>query len=415
VESYKVITVTHKTTHVSKLKDYLLSDGDSGFPVQRLTEMKESLQLQELYYLNTCNRITFFFVSDRPVDRAFLSGLFSFINPAFNESLLDMHLRSAQVYEGEAAVRHLFDVASSLDSLVVGEKEILRQLKEAYTACRKHGLCGDNIRLAIEQAVVLAKRICTETRLGERPVSVVSLAFREMLQTGVDKEVPIVMIGAGQTNNLLSNLLIKYGFSQVTVFNRSADKAMALAAKLGGRGYSLSQIMEVQVRPQVIITCTGSHDPIVDVPLMKHWGIDPQLPVTIVDLGVPANVDIQVIARYLVNYIHVGGLEKIAEENRAFRQHEMQHAEELIADFMGIFRKLHRERQLERAMGEIPGKVKALRKRTLDVFKKDLNALDPQSREVLEKMMDYMEQKYVGMPYKIAKRNLLQLDIPEKS
>ncbi|HYC27480.1 MAG TPA: glutamyl-tRNA reductase, partial [Chitinophagaceae bacterium] len=385
MESYKLITVTHKTTHISRLKDYLLTEEDSDFPARRLTELKESMQLSELFYLNTCNRVTFFFVNEGKADKKFMSNLFSFINPRFDKALLDVHMRSAQVFEGDAAVRHLFDVSASLDSLVVGEREILRQLKDAYAKCRKYGLCGDSIRLVMEQAIVLSKKVCNETRLAEKPVSVVSLAFREMMQVGLDKYVAIAMIGAGQTNSMLANLLEKYGFQNVAVFNRTIEKAEELAQKVGGKAYHLSQIYEVKLQPRLIISCTGAAEPVVDTKLMKHWQIDPELPVTIMDLGVPANVDGKVLKKYKANYIHVAGLEKIAEENKAFRQKEMQKAEALIEDFMETFHKIHRERLVERAMGEIPGKVKALRSRAYSVFKKDIEHMDAESREVLEK------------------------------
>jgi len=415
VESYKVITVTHKTTHISRLKDYLLKEETSTFPYHLLAALKDRLDLKELFYLNTCNRVTFFFVNDQPVDRSFLSSLFHFINPGFDDALLDVHVDSTQVFEGEEAVHHLFQVAASIDSLIIGEREIMRQMKEAYTNCREHGLCGDNIRLVMEQAIVLSKKVCNETRLSEKPVSVVSLAFREFLQIVDNKDVEIVMIGAGQTNNLLANMLEKYGYLNVTVFNRSADKAHMIAHRFTGKSYPLSSIKKVALHPQVIIACTSSHDAIVDESLMKYWGIDPLQPITIIDLGVPVNVDIKVVAKYIVNYIHVAGLEKMAEKNKAFRQKEMGKAEFLINNYMETFRELHLERQVERAMGEIPVKVKALRSRAYDVFRKDIDSLDVTGRETLEKMMDYLEQKYIGMPIKIAKKTLLKKHLTDRS
>ncbi|MBK6274223.1 MAG: hypothetical protein IPF58_05710 [Saprospirales bacterium] len=98
MQAYKVITITHKTTKVNKLKDYLLSDADtSDFPANRLKELKESFGIEELLYLNTCNRVTFFFTHDKKIDNKFLKDLFSFINPNLTKELINLHLSKALV------------------------------------------------------------------------------------------------------------------------------------------------------------------------------------------------------------------------------------------------------------------------------------------------------------------------------
>ena len=126
MQRYKVVTITHKTAKVNRLKDYLLTDEDtSDFPVNRLREFKESFGIDELLYLNTCNRVTFLFTNDKKIDNKFLKDLFLFINPHFNKELLNLHLTKALVFEGEDAMRHFMGVAASLDSLVIGEREIL--------------------------------------------------------------------------------------------------------------------------------------------------------------------------------------------------------------------------------------------------------------------------------------------------
>ena len=173
MQRYKVVTITHKTAKVNRLKDYLLSDTDtSDFPANRLRELKDSFAMDELLYLNTCNRVTFFFTNDKKIDNKFLRDLFMFINPHFNKELINLHLSKALVFEGADAVKHFMGVAASFDSLVIGEREILGQIKAAYSKSKRLGLCQDAIRIAVEQAIVFAKRTYTKTRIGEKPVYV---------------------------------------------------------------------------------------------------------------------------------------------------------------------------------------------------------------------------------------------------
>ncbi|HPA37029.1 MAG TPA: hypothetical protein PLA16_11735, partial [Chitinophagales bacterium] len=210
MQSYKVVTITHKTAKVNRLKDYLVSSiGDSDYPAERLKELKDAFAIHELLYLNTCNRVTFFFTCDKKIDNKFLKDLFQFINPDLNKELVNLHISKALVFEGEDAVKHFMGVAASLDSLVIGEREILGQIKTAYLNAKKHDLCGDDIRLAYQQAIVFAKKIHCDTRIGEKPISVVSLAFRTLLEQGISKDSNMLIIGAGQTNNLMANLLTK--------------------------------------------------------------------------------------------------------------------------------------------------------------------------------------------------------------
>ena len=183
MQRYRVVTITHKTAKVNRLKDYLIADSDedvADYPAKRLKELKNAFEIDELLYLNTCNRVTFFFTSDRVIDNKFLKDLFLFINPNFNKELINLHLSKAMVFEKEDAVKHFMGVAASFDSLVIGEREILGQIKSAYMNAKKHGLCGDDIRLAFQQAIVFAKKIHCDTRIGEKPVSVVSIAFRRI-------------------------------------------------------------------------------------------------------------------------------------------------------------------------------------------------------------------------------------------
>ena len=410
MQAYKVITITHKTTKVNKLKDYLLSDADtSDFPANRLKELKESFGIEELLYLNTCNRVTFFFTHDKKIDNKFLKDLFSFINPNLTKELINLHLSKALVFEGEDAIKHIFGVTASLDSLVIGEREILGQIKQAYQQSKKHQLCGDTIRLAYQQAIVFAKKIHSETRIGEKPISVVSLAFRSLTARNFFKYANILIIGAGQTNNLMANLLTKDGTeNKVSVYNRTLSKAEELAARFkNAQAFELGKLAHHKEDIDVILTCTGANYAVLTKDIFDKI-VPKHRKVTIVDLAVPQDVEDEVIELKNVDYIDIASLEKKAQENLQFRKGELYIAEALLDEFVIGFNELYKERRLELALSNIPNEVKNIKNNAIQqTFKKDIESLDQNSKDVLEKVMQYMEEKYIALPFKAAKKNLL--------
>lgn len=409
MQRYKIVTITHKTAKVSSLKDYLVSDEDtSDYPHLRLHALKEAFKLDELLYLNTCNRVTFFFTYNKSIDQKFLKDLFQFVNPNFNKELVNLHISKALVFEGSDAIKHLFGVAASMDSLVLGEREILGQLKTAYLNSKKYNLCGDDIRLAYQQAIVFAKKIHCETRIGEKPVSVVSLAYRTLAERNFFHYANLLIIGAGQTNNLMANLLTKHETKNVVIYNRTSIKAMDLAARFkNAKAFSLEKLAHHKEDVDVILTCTGANFPVLTKAIFDKL-VPKNRKVTIVDLAVPQDVDDEVIAMKNVDYIDISSLEKKAHENMQFRKSELYKAEALLDEFIKAYAELHKERRLELALADIPIAVKDIRRRAItQTFKKDIAKLDENSKEVLEKVIQYMEEKYIALPFKASKKSLL--------
>ncbi|HQV77547.1 MAG TPA: glutamyl-tRNA reductase [Chitinophagales bacterium] len=409
MQRYKVVTITHKTATVSKLKDYLLSDSDtSDFPANRLAELKSKFKFDELMYLNTCNRVTFFFTYNKSIDHKFLKSLFEYINPDFNKELISFHISKALVFEGVDAVKHLFSVAASLDSLVLGEREILGQLKNAYLQSKKNNLCGDDIRLAYQQAIVFAKKIHCETRIGEKPVSVVSLAYRSLSERKFFDFANLLIIGAGQTNNLMANLLTKHETKNVVVYNRTIGKAIDLAARFNNaKAFSLEKLAYHKDDVDVILTCTGANFTVLSKDIFDKL-VPKNRKVTIVDLAVPQDVDDDVIALKNVDYIDIASLERKAQENMQFRKSELYKAEAILEEFLKSYNDLFKERRLELAFADIPNEVKNIKHKALHVaFKKDIEKLDVNSRDILDKVMQYMEDKYIALPFKASKKSLL--------
>jgi len=220
IGGYKILTVTHHNVKLNTLGQYAFSCEDTELP-DHLFSLKEHAEIDEIMYLSTCNRIMYFFYTDQKIDTPFITSFFKHVNNSVDLATLEQ----VSQYEGREALNHLFEVAASMNSLVVGEREILRQLRESYQKCYDLKLTGDHIRIAMTAAVEGAKEIYARTRIGEKPVSIVSLAIQKLLSHKVARNARILLVGAGQTNTLVAKFLRKHEFKNITIFNRSLDRA----------------------------------------------------------------------------------------------------------------------------------------------------------------------------------------------
>lgn len=405
LDKYKIITVTHKRINLKEISQYAIHASDNAALEVRLHELKEQFRLSEIMYLSTCNRIMFFFVHDQPLDAAFTYEFFQHINPTLSEEQLSEVNDHAMQLEGMDALEHLFDVAASIDSLVIGERQILGQLRESYDQCKNWGLTGDNIRLAMDHAVVSAKKVYSNTRIGEKPVSVVSLAIQKLLRTNLSKEARLLIIGAGQTNQLVGKFLAKSGFTNVTVFNRTLAKAKQIAQIVNGRAGTLDDLAAYSGGFDGIIICTGSTTPILNAPLYRQLQNGEAGRKVIIDLAIPHNVHAEVPEQFDVQYIEIEGLRNLAKENMAFREKEVGRAKGLLADLLVEFPLIYKQRQVEIAMQSVPTEIKAIKSHAMnEVFRKEVDSLDEHTRELVERMLSYMEKKCIGIPMKAARQ-----------
>ena len=313
--------------------------------------------------------------------------------------------QSIEYYEDELAIHHLYEVASSVDSLVIGEREILRQLRQAYQKCNtQFGITGDKLRIAMQMTVKSAKMVYGNTRIGEKPVSIVSLAVKKLLQSSPPDNARVIIIGAGQTNVLMSNFLKKYKFSHTAVFNRTLEKAEELAARLDGYAYTLDDLKTFDKGFDIMIICTGSTAKFIDQPVYTQLLQGDKNQKIIVDLSVPSNIDAEVLANNDIHHIEIDSLKKLAEDNLAFRRKEISKVKEILADRVVEFKEIYRQRQIEIDHNHIPSEIKAIKDRAMNlVYKKQLDNLDPKTRDLIEEMMSYMEKKCIAVPIKKAK------------
>lgn len=407
----RVVAFTHKSTPLKELNSYFIPDENR---MEQLKRLKHDAGLDELMYIATCNRVEFVFSSAAPCDAVFLDRFLRRLKPEYNDAQLDAATNHALVYEGAEALEHLFRVASSMDSLVVGEREIITQVRKSYDECRAAGLTGDLIRLAVQATINTAKRVYTETKIATNPVSVVSLAERQLRNLRLPKTSRVLVIGAGETNTNLCKYLLKQGFRKFSVFNRTLENARLLAAMLesetvSAQAFALSGLQDYREGFDVLVTCTGSASAVVSLAQYKVLLAGDDTQKVVIDLAMPADIDPSILHQFDVHHIGIEELKSVAEKNLIERQAELKFAEQIIAGQLNDFHRIVKTRNLELKMRDVPEKLREIRNRAVnEVFARDIESLDEHSREVLEKVISYMEKKYISVPMVMAKEILLE-------
>lgn len=406
LDSFKVIAFTHKNLPFDLIGKLHLSQDEQQ---KVLVSFKEHFCLSEFMFLSTCNRIELLIKSQLSVNRLVVKEMALFLNATLNNFETSQLSEAAEIYEAQRAVEHLLKVASSLESLVIGEREIITQVRKSYDFCNELGLTGDFIRLLIKQTIETAKDIYTNTNIAKNPVSVVSLAYRQLRDLGIKNEARIVFIGSGETNTTMANYLQKHKFANFTVFNRSLTNAKKLASLLNGNAYELSEISNFSQGFDVLIVCTASSEVIVTEKLFKSLLQNSTNKKVVIDLSLPANVDAEVAKHKQVHYIDINSIKSKAEANLQLRKNEIVKCEEIVKQRAELFNSIYEERRIELAFGSVPKQVKAIKELALnEVFAKDIMRLDDSSKEVLDKVLNYMEKKYNAVAIKTAKDVLLR-------
>ncbi len=405
VKRFNVIAFTHTGIGLNELGQFHLEPQEVAAKMQQL---KTDLALEEIMYLSTCNRVELIFVADNDVDHLFIVQLIHTFQPEWTDEHVLSIAKKTRFWSGINAVNHLIEVASSLDSMVLGEREIITQVRNAYDYARKHHLSGDTIRVVIRQTIETAKKVYTETSISKKSVSVVSLAYQTFAKKNIPRDARILIIGAGITNQNLCKFLVKDGYTNFTVYNRTLDKAEKLTEAIGGTAQRLSQLTQHNGGFDVLISCTGAAQVIVNREIYRHLLSDKKKK-TIIDLAIPEDIDAEIIEKYKTDYISVASIKEIADKNLAERRKELLKARHIIFDSLEQFKEIYKMRQMERRMQIIPKKVKEIRANAVNtVFSKELDELDDESKIVLDKILNYMEKKYVSIPMLMAKEMITE-------
>lgn len=248
-------------------------------------------QIREMVILSTCNRVELYAVTTNPS----FDPLEAFLSETQNVPIFDF---SSYVYrlKNDVAVKHLLDVAAGLDSIVIGEPQILGQVTDAYSAARQQGTSGKILSRLFQTAIHAGKRARTETTIAHNPASISSVAVN--LISEVVSDLPtaqIMVLGAGEMAELAVEALRKRGTERITVVNRTLQRAQELARRWDGQAAAFEMLLELLSESDIVITSTGAphtiiHDPMVEKAMEQR----PDRPLVLMDIAVPRDVDPEV-------------------------------------------------------------------------------------------------------------------------
>ena len=402
----KVIAFTHKYVDLKDLGKFVICNECLE---SSLESVKAKFDIPEIFYLGTCNRVEFVFTAEQTLDSNFVKDFILTLNLPVSEDQVDNFVNQVVVYEDVEALNHLLRISCSLESLVVGEKEILAQVRKAYETCRVSGFTGDYLRLIMSRVVKTAKEVYTNTGIARKPISVVSLAYRKLRELKMCTNARILIVGAGETNRNIAKYLKKHKFSNFAVFNRSIENARTLASELGGDAYGLQDLKTYKGGFDVIITCTSATEPIITNEIYQSLLNGDKSRKVIVDLAVPNDTCPEVLEKNPVTFIEVHSLQEIANSNLKERYDELVNAERIICQNIEEFKPVLKQRRVEIAMRQVPEKIKEIKENAMTkVFADEIEGMDDNSREVLARVMNYMEKKYISVPMVMAKDILIK-------
>jgi glutamyl-tRNA reductase len=384
-----VLGLSHKTAPVAIREKFAI--GEEALP-QAAERARAVPGCKETFLVSTCNRVELYAACDdaSAVEDA-LGAVMAEVGGA-TPGLVRPHLYA---HMGPLAVRHLFRVASSLDSLVVGEPQVLGQLKAAYESCRKGGQTGPTLHRAMERAFAVAKKVRSETGIGRNSVSVSSVAADLARQIfGELSACSVLLVGAGKMGELAARHFKSHGARDLFVANRNFDRARALAETLGGHPRGLDELETLLTHAEIVVTSTGAANHIITTAMVKRaLKARKYRPIFFIDIAVPRNIEPAINGLDNVYLYDVDDLSVIANENLASRKREAEAAEALVASEAERFLR-------DLAGGAVTPTLQALRRKADDLKAAELERamrklgdLDEKQRKTVEMLADGVVNK----------------------
>lgn len=319
---YLSVSFTHKNTDISVRERLALDNDAKKEQISRL--LKSSKNILELAVLSTCNRVEILaYCDDLKSSSRHIVRCMAIFSGIFEDELFER----ADIYENSGALHHLFSVASSLDSLVVGETQIVGQLKDAFKFANSAGVCGSNLNKALEYAIKCAAQVRNETQISKNPISVSSVAVAKAKEIfGTLEGKTAVVVGAGEMGELAARHLLSSG-ANVIIINRSTERVEALVDELGERASwdSILKLKDYINGYDLIFSSTAAPHPIIIDALIEPQNFHRYF----FDIAVPR--DVMLTCSPNISVFAVDDLDQIVRANLALREEQAQIAYSIVA------------------------------------------------------------------------------------
>lgn len=383
-----VIGLNHKTAPIDIRERLAFQESEIEEALQRIRSIPS---IRETMILSTCNRVEIYATS-KEVEKA-VQELKQFLSE-IHQFPLERFERNLYLLIGEEAVRHIFRVASSLDSMVVGEPQILGQIKEAYQRANESKASGVILHRLLHRAFHVAKRVRTETKISSSAVSVSSVAV-ELAQRifGTLEDRVVFLIGAGEMIELAARHLVSGGVKKILVTNRTYERALNLAREFQGEAIPFEEMNIGLKRADIVISATNSPEPILTseqiIRVMKERK---HRPIFFIDIADPRDIEPKVGDLENVYLYNIDDLQKVAFENLKDREREAEKAEGIVREEVERFVRWYHSLEVTPTIIALRKKFEEIRVREL----KKMLSLHPELTEKERKSLEAMTSAIIN-------------------
>ncbi len=369
---------------------------DENRRYEALVQLSRAEGIEEVVVMATCNRSEFWLWANDVTLAA--NSVMRLLGAEYGLKLCEWN----HFYRllDEAALLHIFRVASSLDSMVVGEPQVVSQVKQAWQQAQKVGATGRFLDAVLQKALTVSKRVRSETAIGNATVSIPYAAVeltRQIFGTLENKKV--LLLGAGKMSELSARGLLNHGASSVLVINRTLEHAAELATKLGGRAIPFEERWQHMVEADIIISSTSCPHTILsreEAELMIRGREDKEQPLVIVDIAMPRDIDPGVHDVKGIFLYDLDDLESVVDHNAGEREAAAAEAQKILeAEAQGFRRKLMAERVVPTIVA-LRQRLDEICRQELDSFRQENGPFSQDQDEMLTAMMSRMTQRIAG-------------------
>ncbi len=391
--SIVVIGVNHRTGPLALLERLAIRPDEQGKAIAGLVARQS---IREAVVLSTCNRTEIYAVAER------FHGAYADIRDFFcdlgglDPDDLHPHLYSQH---DDAAVSHLFEVAAGLDSAVLGESEILGQVRSAWELAQDEGGAKATLNLLFRHAIETGKRARTETSIGRGTASV-SHAAVEMASDRLGSLVGrrVLVVGAGKMGEGIAAALVHAGVSDLVVANRTTERADQLAQRIGGAVVGFADLQAALADADVLLTCTGAGVTVIDFELLKTSRRESTSPLLIVDVAIPRDVAPEVTALPNVTLLNLDDLRDWAGRALVLRAEEARRVDEIVSEEVERFGVEATARQAAPLVAQLRDRAENIRRAEIERFTSRLASLDDAQRAALEAVTKGIVAKLLHTP-----------------
>lgn len=390
-----LVGLSHNTAPVEIRERLSFSGEQLTAGILRLRAYEEVL---ECVILSTCNRVEVYTTVEKPeLGVARIKDFLHIYQPDIPLERITQHLYT---HKNEGVVRHLFRVAASLDSMIIGEAQILGQVKDAFDCALLNKTTGVVLNKLFKKSIFTAKRVRTETRIGESAVSI-SFAAVELAKKIFSnlRSKTGMLIGAGEMGELAAQNLVNSGIKEIVVSNRNYDRALDLARSYNGRVARFEDFLQEMVNVDVVICSTGAPNYVIrfeDIQDIIHRRKN--RPLFFIDISVPRNIDPEINKIGNVFLYDIDDLHAVVETNLKARKEEAEKGEKIVAEEVGKFTQWFKSLEVVPTIIALKDKVEEIRRKELERTMGRLRSLSPEEVQIIDGLTNTIINKILHNP-----------------